>query len=192
MHRITFERSQTVGRMKRPCVRAMTLIFRSSIQSYLTVTANMRIGLPWDNKDKSPPPGASFFESDRPRTSTPSLVHSAFRKLSQDNSPGPSAPGAPTPLLALKLSTISFLDSVVNDGVSDNALYVIETEENSTRIRRSDTKGFINVARVRWREEPNYFSRGKKDLSGVMLAFGKGHWKPADDFLGYSYSSITS
>ena len=151
----------------------------------------MRIGLPWD-KDKSPPPGASFFESDaRPRTA-PSLVHSALRKLSQDNSPGPSAPGAPTPLLVLKLSTISFLDSVVHDGVSDNPLYVIETEENNTRIRRSDNKGFINVARVRWREEPNYFSRGKKDLSGIMLAFGKGQWKPADDFLGYSYSSIAS
>ena len=167
------------------------MIFRSfEVVSALTATANMRIGLPWD-KDKSPPPGASFFEADaRPRTA-PSLS-SALRKLSQDSSAGPSVPGAPTPLLALKLSTVSFLDSVVHDGVSDNPLYVIETEENNTRIRRSDNKGFINVARVRWREEPNYFSRGKKDLSGIMLAFGKGQWKPADDFLGYSYSSIAS
>ncbi|KAI0032258.1 hypothetical protein K488DRAFT_70801 [Vararia minispora EC-137] len=154
----------------------------------------------WD-KEKSPPPGASFLpdnrssRSYRPKTAPggSTSVFPAFRKQSADGSfSSPSTSSASPPIITLKLSSISFLDSVIHDGISDNPLYVIETEVNHTKIRRSDPKGFINVARVLWRENTNYFSRSKKDLSGTQLAFGKGQWKPADEFLGFSYSSLSN
>ena len=42
------------------------------------------------------------------------------------------------PLLTLKLSSPSFLDSKVNDGLSDNPLYTIETANTCTIVSRSD------------------------------------------------------
>ncbi|KAI0316512.1 hypothetical protein OF83DRAFT_1084227 [Amylostereum chailletii] len=149
----------------------------------------------WD-KERSPPAGTSFTPSfnERPKTAPPPSGFPSFRRLSTDPvlSSSSSSSSSALPILSLTLSSPSFLDSVVHDGVSDNPLYVIETEANLTKIRRSDAKGFINVARVRWREDPAFFSKSKKELSGVLLAFGKGQWKPADEFLGYSYSSLSS
>ena len=94
--------------------------------------------------------------------------------------------------MTLRLSSPSFLDSVVHDGSSDNPLYVIDTVDNVTKVRRSDPRGFVKVCGVRWPTGPTRsMSRKNKDLVGVEVAFGKGAWKSADDFLGYSYSSLS-
>ncbi|KAI9448944.1 hypothetical protein BJY52DRAFT_1216115, partial [Lactarius psammicola] len=78
-------------------------------------------------------------------------------------------------------------------GSSENPLYVIDTDDNITKVRRSDPKGFVNVSRVRWPTDFQKSSfRKNKDLAGVEVVFGKGHWKPADEFLGYSYGSLSS
>ncbi|KAF8269276.1 hypothetical protein EI94DRAFT_1725698 [Lactarius quietus] len=88
--------------------------------------------------------------------------------------------------MTLRLSSPSFLDSVVHDGSSENPLYVIDTDDNVTKVRRSDPKGFVNVSRVRWPTDFQKSSfRKNKGLTGVEVVFGKGHWKPADEFLGY-------
>ncbi len=93
--------------------------------------------------------------------------------------------------MTLRLSSPSFLDSVVHDGSSENPLYAIDTDDNITKVRRSDLKGFVNVSRVRWPTDFQKSSfRENKDLTGVEVAFGKGHWKPADEFLDESLPAL--
>ncbi|KAI9508626.1 hypothetical protein F5148DRAFT_1194849 [Russula earlei] len=137
--------------------------------------------------------GSSFTPTFSGRFKSPlSLPPSVLRRFKSIHSAPQSQP-VDHPLMTLRLSSPSFLDSVVHDGSSDNPLYVIDTDHNVTKIRRSDPKGFVNVSCVRWpRHALNSTSRNDKDLTGVEVMFGKGQWKPADDFLGYSYSSLSS
>jgi hypothetical protein len=153
----------------------------------------VKLSLPsWDRDKSQIQAGTSFTPTLTGRfkssvASTPSVL----RRLKSPDSTTTIQPDS-HPLMTLRLSSPSFLDSVVHDGSSDNPLYVIETDRNVTKIRRSDPKGFVNVSRVRWAEDPpKSMSRKNKDLTGVEVVFGKGHWKPADDFLGYSYSSLS-
>ena len=146
----------------------------------------------WD-KEKSPAEGTSFTptfssSSKRPRTAPAAPSSSSLPSLLRLGSDAPPQPELP-PIITLKLSSPSFLDSVVHDGLSDNPLYVMETQDNTTKVRRSDPKGFINVARVRWRQDAKS-SRKSRELVGIQVAFGKGQWKPAEEFLGYSYGSL--
>jgi hypothetical protein len=79
-----------------------------------------------------------------------------------------------------------------SDGPSENTLYVIDTDADFTKVRRSHPKGFVNVSRVRWPADCQKSSfRKNKGLNGVEVVFGKGHWKPADEFLGYCYGSLS-
>ncbi|KAI0058729.1 hypothetical protein BV25DRAFT_1994034 [Artomyces pyxidatus] len=153
----------------------------------------VKLSIPWDkDKDKSSQAGTSFTPSFTGRPKTAPSASSSFPSLRRfTTDPSTTVPTIP-PLLHLKLSSPSFLDSVVHDGTSDNPLYVIETEDNTTKIRRSDQKGFVNVARVRWRLSERTSRKAKQDLTGVQVSFGKGQWKPADEFLGYSYGSLSS
>ncbi|THH09201.1 hypothetical protein EW146_g8753 [Bondarzewia mesenterica] len=147
-------------------------------------------------KDKTPAEGTSFTphfttSSRRPKTApAASSSSSVLPSLLRLGSDAPATLDLP-PILTLKLSSPSFLDSVVHDGLSDNPLYVMETQDSTTKIRRSDPKGFINVARIRWRQDAKS-SRRSKELVGIHVAFGKGQWKPAEEFLGYPYGSLLS
>ncbi|KAI0292690.1 hypothetical protein B0F90DRAFT_1671046 [Multifurca ochricompacta] len=154
----------------------------------------VKLSLPtWDRDKSQLQAGTSFTPSIAGRLkSSTSSTSSVLRRF---KSPDSTAPSQPTshPLMVLRLSSPSFLDSVVHDGSSDNPLYVIDTDDNITKVRRSDPKGFVNVSRVRWPTDSQRSpSRKTKDLAGVEVVFGKGHWKPADDFLGYSYGSLSS
>ena len=153
----------------------------------------VKLSLPSWDKDKSQfQAGTSFAPTlaGRFKSSASSTTPSVLRRLkSPDNA---TSTQSAHPLMTLRLSSPSFLDSVVHDGSSDNPLYVIDTDDNVTKIRRSDLKGFIKVCSVRWPTDPvRFMSRKSKDLIGVEVAFGKGTWKSADDFLGYSYSSLS-
>jgi hypothetical protein len=146
----------------------------------------------WDRDKSQFQAGTSFTPSlaGRFKSSASSTTPTVLRRL---KSPDISAT-QPThhPLMTLRLSSPSFLDSVVHDGSSDNPLYVIDTDDNVTKIRRSDPRGFVKVCGVRWPMDPiRSLSRKNKDLIGVEVAFGKGSWKSADDFLGHSYSSLS-
>jgi hypothetical protein len=156
----------------------------------------VKLSLPSWDKDKSQlQAGTSFTPTLTGRVKSASLpsTPSVFRRLRSPDSATSQAQAADQhPLMILRLSSPSFLDSVVHDGSSDNPLYVIDTVDTVTKIRRSDPKGFVNIARVRWPKEPGRsMSRRSKDLTGVEVAFGKGQWRPADDFMGYSYSSLS-
>jgi hypothetical protein len=150
----------------------------------------VKLSLPsWDKDKTQLQAGTSFTPTLTSRSSTPSV----FRRLrSPDPTTSQTQSADQHPLMVLRLSSPSFLDSVVHDGSSDNPLYVIDTVGTVTKIRRSDPKGFVNIARVRWQREPvRSVSRKSKDLTGVEVAFGRGQWRPADDFMGYSYSSLS-
>lgn len=154
----------------------------------------VKLSLPSWDKDKSQfQAGTSFAPNlaGRFKSSASSTTPSVLRRLKSPDS-ATSTQSTHHPLMTLRLSSPSFLDSVVHDGSSDNPLYVIDTGDNVTKVRRSDPKGFIKVCSVRWPTEPiRSMARKSKDLMGVEVAFGKGTWKSADDFLGYSYSSLS-
>jgi hypothetical protein len=156
----------------------------------------VKLSIPtWDSyKDKSQSHADISFTpsfSGRLKASPPS-ASSIFRRFKSADSAVPSQP-ASHPLMTLRLSSPSFLDSFVHDGSSDNPLYVIDTDSNVTKVRRSDQKGFVNVSRVRWPADRQKSSvRKTKDLTGVEVVFGKGSWKPANEFLGNSISRLVS
>ncbi len=56
--------------------------------------------------------------------------------------------------MVLCLSSLSFLDSVIYGGSSDNPLYVIHTVDNMAKVHRSNPKGFVNISCVRWLAAP--------------------------------------
>ena len=157
----------------------------------------VKLSLPTWDRDKSQfQAGSSFTPSfagwlKSSASSTPSKKPSVLRRLKAPDSATSSQP-SPNPLMTLRLSSPSFLDSVVHDGSSENPLYVIDTDDNITKVRRSDPKGFVNVSRVRWPTDPQKSSsRKSKDLTGVEVVFGKGHWKLADESMGHSYGSLS-
>jgi len=159
----------------------------------LSFFAMVKLSLPTWDRDKSQfQAGTSFTPSFAGRLkSSASSTPSVLRRF---KSPDPVTSSQPStnPLMILRLSSPSFLDSVVHDGSSENPLYVIDTDDNITKVRRSDPKGFVNVSRVRWPTDFQKSSfRKNKDLTGVEVVFGRGHWKPADEFLGYSYGSLS-
>lgn len=164
------------------------------IFSYLPHSlAMVKLSLPsWDRDKSQLQAGTSFAPTlaGRFKSSASSATPAVLRRLKL---PDPATTQTTHhPLMTLRLSSPSFLDSVVHDGSSDNPLYVIDTVDNITKIRRSDPRGFVKVCGVRWPTDPvKSISRKNKDLVGVEVAFGKGAWKSADDFLGYSYSSLS-
>jgi hypothetical protein len=152
----------------------------------------VKLSLPsWDRDKSQFQAGSSFTPSMAGRLkSSPSTTSNVLRRFKAQD-PVNSSHSSP-PLMTLRLSSPSFLDSVVHDGPSENPLYVIDTDANVTKVRRSDPKGFVNVSRVRWPADCQKSSfRKNKGLNGVEVVFGKGHWKPADEFLGYSYGSLS-
>jgi len=172
-----------------------SFFFLSSPLSFSPGFPMVKLSLPSWDKDKSQfQAGTSFTPTltSRSRASAPSSP-SVFRRLrSPDSAASQTQATNSHPLMVLRLSSPSFLDSVVHDGSSDNPLYVIDTVDNVTKVRRSDPKGFVNISRVRWPMDPQKsMSRKNKDLTGVEVAFGRGQWRPADEFMGYSYSSLS-
>jgi hypothetical protein len=93
------------------------------------------------------------------------------------------------PLLTLKLSTPSFLDSNVHDSLSDHPLYAIKTGTSSTTVLRYDPwEGPTNVADIRWpRQTPvKGKGKGKGDMHGVIIEMSGCRMKTADHFLKHT------
>ncbi|KAJ3773003.1 hypothetical protein FB446DRAFT_788190 [Lentinula raphanica] len=114
------------------------------------------------------------------RANRSSVLSSYLRRLDLgDNS------GLPLkdPLLVLKLSSQSFLDSEVKDNVSRIPVYTIRTNGTQTNVVRSDARGANPfTAEIEWPIlDP---SKGKgKQLDGVTVQMRNGRRKPADMFL---------
>ncbi|KAI9448732.1 hypothetical protein BJY52DRAFT_1193233 [Lactarius psammicola] len=79
-----------------------------------------------------------------------------------------------------------------SQGSTEN-LYVVDTDDNIAKVRRSDPKGLVNVSHVRWLTDFQKLTFcNNKGLTGFEVVFGKGRWKLTDEFLGYSYDSYLS
>jgi hypothetical protein len=86
-------------------------------------------------------------------------------------------------LVTLKLSSTSFLDSVVKDDASRNPLYVIRTTGTSTSVLRSDPwDGLTKTAEIKW---PKVIpTKGKtKETLGVLVQMSDGRWQTGDTIL---------
>lgn len=92
------------------------------------------------------------------------------------------------PLLTLKLSSPSFLDSTVSDGLSDNALYTVKTTSTCTTVLRNDPwEGTNKVADIRWAKKSAMKGKSRDSLQGsVVEMIGSGRTKPVEQFLKFS------
>ncbi|KAJ4483829.1 hypothetical protein J3R30DRAFT_3698741 [Lentinula aciculospora] len=122
-------------------------------------------------------PLSTFRDSRVTRSSVlPSGVLPYLRRLDLGDS---SHPPHKEPLLVLKLSSSSFLDSEVNDDISRIPLYTIRTNRNQTSVIRS--VGHTTAGEIEWPVlDP---SKGKGKHDGVIIQMRSGRRKPADTFL---------
>jgi hypothetical protein len=92
----------------------------------------------------------------------------------------------------LKLSSSSFLDSVVRDDRTEEALYVITTVGRSTTIKRpttGDQKDFkITAADIKWPRTAR--SKCTDTSDGIDIQLGGARWKGSEMLLrGHGSSS---
>ncbi|KAJ7497602.1 hypothetical protein FB451DRAFT_1550428 [Mycena latifolia] len=87
-------------------------------------------------------------------------------------------------LVTLKLSSPSFLDSVVKDSASPNPLYVIRTTGTSTSVLRSDAwdDGFSKTAEIKWPKVIPTKEKTRETL-GVLVQMKDGRWQSGDTIL---------
>ncbi|KAJ7680632.1 hypothetical protein DFH06DRAFT_425076 [Mycena polygramma] len=124
-----------------------------------------------------------------PHSSRASVISSVFRDLpaslrrsetvSDDMGPAHQKPV----LVTLKLSSQSFLDSVIKDDGSRDPLYVIRTKGTSTSVLRSDPwDGHTKTAEIKW---PKVIpTKGKtKETLGVLVQLSDGRWQSGDTIL---------
>ncbi|KZT10816.1 uncharacterized protein LAESUDRAFT_755480 [Laetiporus sulphureus 93-53] len=96
----------------------------------------------------------------------------------------PSSPTEQIPILTLRLSGPSFLDTVIRDMCTKEPLYIIQTMADLTQIYRLDTKAGEagKAATIQW--PPNVSMTGKgKIRSGKSVQMGSGSWREVEDFL---------
>ncbi|KAG5642754.1 hypothetical protein DXG03_002235 [Asterophora parasitica] len=86
------------------------------------------------------------------------------------------------PLLTLKLSSPSFLDSVVTDDATKQPLYTIRTSGVLTKITRADPwDRETKTAEIQWpRSAP---AKGKGTSDGVLIQMRGLRWKGSETFL---------
>lgn len=85
------------------------------------------------------------------------------------------------PLVILKLSASSFLDTVIRDDKSKDPLYILETTGENTAIYRLDHPRDepIKAATVQWPVQPVRV----KGKSGRSIQFGGGSWRESEELL---------
>ncbi|PCH36071.1 hypothetical protein WOLCODRAFT_140209 [Wolfiporia cocos MD-104 SS10] len=142
--------------------------------------------------------------SDRPSTSASSAVSpsSVATRPSSFSLPGPvqrlldfgSSPerdmasqshsaAEQAPILTVKLSGPSFLDTVIRDTSSKEPIYIIETVRDLTTIYRLDSRiqEAGKAATIQW--PPNVVAGKGKGRSGKSVQMGGGSWRDADELL---------
>ncbi|KAI0775821.1 hypothetical protein BD413DRAFT_602983 [Trametes elegans] len=90
-------------------------------------------------------------------------------------------PSKPRPLLALKLSGSSFLDTIIRDDKTKDPLYILETTRELTVVYRLDHPRDepVKAATVQWPLHPVRI----KGKSGRTVQFGNGSWRESEDLL---------
>lgn len=94
-----------------------------------------------------------------------------------------------TPLLTLRLSSHSFLDSTLKDDLSPFPLYTIKTAIMTTSIVRADPwDARTKTADIKWPKIVPTKSKGKNVPDGVLVQLKGSRWKGGDSFLKPSAS----
>lgn len=90
-----------------------------------------------------------------------------------------------SPLLTLRLSSPSFLDSTVTDDITKEPLYIIKTIDTSTTIRRADPwEGNTKTADINW--PGNAPAKGKGVSDGTLIQMRGVQWKGSETLLSKS------
>ncbi|KZT71813.1 hypothetical protein DAEQUDRAFT_763642 [Daedalea quercina L-15889] len=113
--------------------------------------------------------------SDRDRDMVPTRSKSLANTRSSAEQP---------PLLTVKLSGPSFLDTVIRDTVTKDSLYIIETSRDLTHVYRLDAsrREAGKAASIQWPQTVSQSSKGK-GRSGKSIQISSGSWRDAEDFL---------
>lgn len=126
------------------------------------------------SSDMSPLPSRFSMQS------APSIMSSeAGASISSSSRRG----GKDSALISLKFTGPSFLDVVIKDNDTKDALYIIETVRDDTTVYRLDAQSRqgIPTATVKW---PQSLVKGK-GKSGRTVKIGDGRWRDAEEFLKY-------
>ncbi|EAU90903.2 hypothetical protein CC1G_02290 [Coprinopsis cinerea okayama7 len=86
------------------------------------------------------------------------------------------------PLLIMRLSSQSFLDSVVLDDTSKNTLYTMKTEGATTRITRS-ISATTQFCTIRWPKTLPAIVKGKMATDGVSIHLGDARFIGGENLL---------
>ncbi|KAF5386250.1 hypothetical protein D9615_002634 [Tricholomella constricta] len=128
------------------------------------------------------PGSSSKFSTSQPgpssRTSVLSSVVPYLRRMDGDDSPAHHK----QPLLTLKLSSSTFLDSFVTDDVTEQPLYTIRTVGITTTIKRADPwDGDTRTAEIKWPKTAP--AKGKGISDGVLIQMRGLRWKGSETLL---------
>ncbi|KAG2074686.1 hypothetical protein BDR04DRAFT_1140591, partial [Suillus decipiens] len=128
-------------------------------------------------KNKRPPPIPG------PSTTNPSAIFPYLHRL--EIADDMASRRQQRPLLVLKLSSPSFLDSVATDLVAETPLYSVETVGSSTTIWRSDPwDAPVKIADICWPKDLPVKGKGR-DTHGAIIQMGDPRWKDTDSYLKY-------
>lgn len=88
------------------------------------------------------------------------------------------------PLLTIKLSGPSFLDTIIRDTVTKDPLYIVETARDLTHVYRLDAshREAGKAASIQWPQTVSASSKGK-GRSGKTIQMSNGSWRDTDEFL---------
>ena len=117
--------------------------------------------------------------------STTSAIFPYLRKLDIRDELSSPKPQQKKALLTLKLSSTSFLDTDVNDGLSNDPLYKFKTIDMCTTLMRYDPwDGSTKIAEIRWPRQTPVKAKGKENMQDVFIRMN-GHTKPVESFLKF-------
>ncbi|KAI8994004.1 hypothetical protein BD414DRAFT_270047 [Trametes punicea] len=87
----------------------------------------------------------------------------------------------PKPIIVLKLSGSSFLDTVIRDDKTKDPIYILETANDLTSVYRLDHQRDepVKAAAVQWPLHPVRI----KGKTGRSVQFGNGSWRDTEDLL---------
>jgi hypothetical protein len=90
-----------------------------------------------------------------------------------------------TPLIALRFSNSSFLNSYVRDDKSTEPLYTVATEGPSTTVLRYNARRgtHVPVADISWPGRVPRQSASGDGQQSVCVQFNGSHWVPAESLL---------
>ncbi|KAF9010731.1 hypothetical protein BDQ17DRAFT_1421073 [Cyathus striatus] len=136
--------------------------------------------------DTSLSPSASTHSAPSRTSLLPSVKIPYLRRFESRKHPPPITQ---QPLLTLKLSSPSFLDSFVKDDLSKLPLYTIRTSGTSTTIiRNNDYTGEMKTAEITWPKAlPPTKDKGASD--GVLIRLRGERWKGGETLLKHASGS---